>query len=477
MEVIVLAGGLGTRLRSVVHEIPKSMAPVGGLREPFFPEAGEKADASGKNGSPEGSKPFLGYLLEWLEQYPVSHVVFSVGYLREQVMDYVQSREWPFEYDFAIEETPLGTGGGIRLALSKCRDNEVLVVNGDTFYPVNLSSMPFGAPVTVALKPMQNFDRYGTVSVMPGADRASAGASGIGEIIFRDGTRKTNFPEAITNPTHEDGGANGIGKIIFPDGAGKTNFPEAIANPTHAKALRVTAFHEKQPCRKGLINGGVYAIDRSLLDLSGLPERFSFEKEVLEPGAAKGQVNGWVSDAYFIDIGIPEDYETAQWAIPGWFAVQRASKAVLAADADTLFLDRDGVLNRHLEGDYVKSWEEWEWMPGILEALAKWSRKYSNIVLVTNQRGVGKGVMSDADLGLIHARMLQAIDAAGGRLDLVLVCTAVDDADPRRKPNTGMFQEACALLPGLDPARCIMVGDSPKDALFAARCGMAFVQV
>jgi D-glycero-alpha-D-manno-heptose 1-phosphate guanylyltransferase len=105
MEVIVLAGGLGTRLRSVVHEIPKCLAPIGG-------------------------KPFLGYLLDWLGEYPVHHVVFSVGYLREQVIDYVKGREWPFSYDFAIEEAPLGTGGGIRLALSKCHENQVFVVNG-----------------------------------------------------------------------------------------------------------------------------------------------------------------------------------------------------------------------------------------------------------------------------------------------------------------------------------------------------------
>ena len=117
MEVIVLAGGLGTRLRSVVHEIPKCLAPVAG-------------------------KPFLGYLLDWLVSQEADHVVFSVGYQREQVIDYVQSQDWPFTYDFAIEETPLGTGGGIRLALGKCIENQVFVVNGDTFFPVDLKAMP-----------------------------------------------------------------------------------------------------------------------------------------------------------------------------------------------------------------------------------------------------------------------------------------------------------------------------------------------
>ena len=211
--------------------------------------------------------------------------------------------------------------------------------------------------------------------------------------------------------------------------------------------------------------------------VSGLPERFSFEKEVLEPLAAKGALGGWISDSYFIDIGIPEDYQKAQWAIPAWFAVQEASKAVLAADADTLFLDRDGVLNKHLPGDYVKSWKQWEWMPGILEALAKWSKKFRHIVLVTNQRGVGKGLMSEADLAAVHAAMLSDIREAGGRLDLILTCTALSDNDPCRKPNPGMFFQAQVQFPDIDPASSVMLGDMPSDAVFAANCGMTFVSL
>ena len=414
MEVIVLAGGLGTRLRSVVHEIPKCLAPV-------------------------GKKPFLGYLLDWLMSQGVNHVVFSVGYLREQVIAYIQGQEWPFTYDFAIEETPLGTGGGIRLALSKCIENQVFVVNGDTFFPVNLKAMPFTHAVTLALKPMKDFDRYGAVSVQQASARPAAS-----ENYFSEGFPKNQFSEAITNPSHAD-------------------------------ALQVTAFQEKQHCEEGLINGGVYAIDRSRLDLSSLPERFSFEKEVLKPGAAIGEIGGWVSDAYFIDIGIPEDYALAQWAIPAWFAVQKASEAVLKADATTLFLDRDGVLNRHLKGDYVRTPEMWEWMPGILQALAGWSRKFQHIVLVTNQRGVGKGIMTDAQLAQVHAHMMQGVLEAGGRIDLILTCTAVSEEDPRRKPNPGMFYEACQLFPDIDAKSSVMLGDAPSDAAFAKNCGITFI--
>ena len=383
MEVIVLAGGLGTRLRSVVSERPKCLAPIS---------------------CPD--QAFLGYLLEWLMGEGVTHVVFSLGYLHEQVEAYVQSRSWPFTYDFAVEESPLGTGGGIKLALSHCKEDQVFVVNGDTFYPVELNAMPFRAPITLALKPLRNFDRYGTVTADP---------------------------------------------------------------------LHVTAFREKAPCSEGLINGGVYAIDRRRLHLDSLPEKFSFEKEVLEPGAAIGQIGAWVSDAYFIDIGIPEDYEKAQWALPAWFAVRKASKAVLAAEADTLFLDRDGVVNRHLPGDYVKSWAQWEWMPGILPELARWAAKFRRIILVTNQRGVGKGLMTDADLARIHAQMMAELLEAGGRMDLILTCTAVSVQDPRRKPHPGMFYEAQSLFPEIEAKSSVLLGDSPSDAAYAHNCGMQFI--
>ena len=439
MEVIVLAGGLGTRLRSVVKEIPKCLAPVAG-------------------------RPFLGYLLDWLVEQGVDHVVFSVGYLREQVIDYLQSYYWPFTYDFAIEESPLGTGGGIRLALEKCHENQVFVVNGDTFFPVNLKDMPFTSAVTLALKPMKGFDRYGSVSVAPPV---------VGN-NFSQGFAKNQFPTTSTGPSHVEL-ALPSEENYFSGRDPKNQFSSDSTKPSHEGALQVRAFQEKRYCSEGLINGGVYAIDRGRLDLGSLPERFSFEKEVLEPGAALGEIGGLVSDAYFIDIGIPEDYRKAQWAIPAWFAVQKASEEVMESEATTLFLDRDGVLNRHIEGDYVRNPQMWEWMPGILQALAQWARKFTHIVLVTNQRGVGKGVMTDAELAQVHAHMMQGVLEAGGRIDLILACTSVSEEDPRRKPNPGMFYEACGLFPDIDAKSSVMLGDAPSDAAFARNCGMPFI--
>ena len=378
MEAIILAGGLGTRLRSVVSEVPKCMAPVDG-------------------------KPFLGYLLDWLARYGISRVILSVGYLREVIIQYIASREWPFEVVFSVEETPLGTGGGIRLALQKCRENQVYVVNGDTFFPVELDRMPFSAPVTIALKPMHDFDRYG----------------------------KVDFDGEL-----------------------------------------VKGFHEKEPCQEGLVNGGIYALDRSQLDLCLMPARFSFENDVLRELAPVGQVAGWVHDGYFIDIGIPSDYEVAQRELPEADAVLSASDRVMATTAETLFLDRDGVINRWLPGDYVRTWEDFRFLPGILSCLRRWSERFRHILVVSNQRGVAKGKVRPEDLETIHGKMCDAIRSAGGRIDGIYVCTSLAEDDPFRKPQTGMFEAACRDFPDIRADRSVMLGDSESDMRFARNCGM-----
>ena len=124
---------------------------------------------------------------------------------------------------------------------------------------------------------------------------------------------------------------------------------------------------------------------------------------------------------------------------------------------DTLFLDRDGVINRLRPKDYVKTWEEFEFISGSVEALRILASRFRYILVVTNQRGVGRGVMTEQDLQTIHDKMLQEIRRGGGRIDRIYVCTALDDRDPDRKPNIGMALKARADFPDLDFTRSIMV--------------------
>lgn len=235
MEVIILAGGLGTRLRSEVKDVPKCMAPVAG-------------------------KPFLWYLLKDLSKYKeVTRVILAVGYLREVIFEWIHQvkDDFPFEFDYAIEEQPLGTGGGIKLALNKANTNDVVVLNGDTYFNVDLNEFYeahrlYPSSVTLLLKPMHDFDRYGSV-IIDDVDK------------------------------------------------------------------RIIEFKEKEYCKEGLINGGFYIINRLEPIFEGLPEKFSFETSVFEPQCKIGKLFGVVQNGYFIDIGIPEDYHKANNEFPSIF--------------------------------------------------------------------------------------------------------------------------------------------------------------
>ena len=181
-----------------------------------------------------------------------------------------------------------------------------------------------------------------------------------------------------------------------------------------------------------------------------------------------------ISSSYFIDIGIPEDYERAQLQMK---EIRDVMEVNLPSGKRFLFLDRDGVINRQIVGDYVRDWSQFEFISGIREAIAGWSAEYERIFIVTNQRGVGKGLMSESSLEDIHSRMLEGIKEYGGRIDGIYVSTATDSSDHDRKPQTGLFERACADFPEVTAAESVMVGDSPSDAEFASNCGMAFVRM
>lgn len=218
---IVLAGGLGTRLRGVINDLPKPMAMING-------------------------KPFLHYVLLYLTQQKVKKAILSVGYKANIIEAYFGDKYLDVELVYCKEEEPLGTGGGIKKAFEYTPDF-AWVLNGDTFFDINLQQLSdfhfeTKADVSLALKQMENFDRYGTVEM-------------------------------------------------------------------HAN--RIVKFEEKKPLAEGLINGGVYFFNKTMLDRVE-EKKFSFEKEVLEKYVSVCQINGKAYRNYFIDIGIPEDYTKAQ---------------------------------------------------------------------------------------------------------------------------------------------------------------------
>lgn len=144
-EAMILAGGQGTRLRPVIADVPKCMAPVNGI-------------------------PFLHYLVEFLQKSGIEHFIFNVGYLHEVIREYLKENYSQLFYTFSLEKEPLGTGGAIRLGCSKASGKNVLICNGDTLYKSDIRELStfhenLNATCTLSLKPMHYFDRYGVVEL------------------------------------------------------------------------------------------------------------------------------------------------------------------------------------------------------------------------------------------------------------------------------------------------------------------------
>ena len=139
----------------------------------------------------------------------------------------------------------------------------------------------------------------------------------------------------------------------------------------------------------------------------------------------------------------------------------------------TLFLDRDGVINDEKHLDYIHKWEEFKFYEGVKEALAIFSKTFGKIVIVTNQRGVAKGLTKLEDLQTIHKNMISEFEVAGGRIDKVYYSADYDSDSPNRKPNPGMGLQAKADFPEIDFSKSVMIGNTLSDMRFGRNLGVA----
>lgn len=222
-EAIVLAGGLGTRLRSVVNNVPKPMALV-------------------------CNRPFLVYIFEYLLKQDIKHIILSVGYKFEIIKNFFGNQYKNIKITYAIENQPLGTGGAIKNSLIKTNQKEVFILNGDTFFNINLKDFynfhkNKKSNLTIVLKKINQTDRYGIIEI--------------------DQNNK------------------------------------------------IVSFLEKVKRKNVLINGGIYLINKDFFLTLASENKFSFEKDFIEKYYQKYDFYGLPFNEYFIDIGIPQDYARA----------------------------------------------------------------------------------------------------------------------------------------------------------------------
>ncbi len=141
----------------------------------------------------------------------------------------------------------------------------------------------------------------------------------------------------------------------------------------------------------------------------------------------------------------------------------------------TLFIDRDGVVNKEKKEDYILNWDEFEFYNGVKDAFKIFNKTFGTIAMVTNQRGVGKGLMSLDDLENIHHNMKNEIVNAGGRIDKIYFCTDLDNTSPNRKPNAGMALQAKKDFAEIDFDKALMVGNKLSDMNFGRNAGIKTV--
>jgi histidinol-phosphate phosphatase family protein len=144
----------------------------------------------------------------------------------------------------------------------------------------------------------------------------------------------------------------------------------------------------------------------------------------------------------------------------------------------SLFLDRDGVINRRIPDDYVKSPDQFEFLPGVLEAFQLFTKLFDHIFVVTNQQGVGRGLMTIKELASVHQMMLESIQKSGGRVDAIYFSPDLKNSGSfTRKPAVGMGLKARKDFPGIRFRKSIMAGDTHSDMLFGRRLDMVNVLI
>ncbi len=373
MTAAVLAGGLGTRLRSVVADRPKVLAPVAGRR-------------------------FLAYLLDKLADAGFERAVICTGYLGEQVSEAFGERWRKLYLRYSQERDPLGTAGALRLALGAIDSDQVLVLNGDSFCDVDISALAefhrtHQAQVTIALADVPDVSRYGAVQL--------------------------NVADAVRG------------------------------------------FSEKGSVGPGLINAGVYLLDRQLIESIPSGSFVSIERDCLPSWVGKG-LFGFRGGTRFLDIGTPESFASAQV-----FFSASDDTGICGPGRIYALLDRDGTVNA--ERNYLSHPDEVEILPGVIDGMTKMRNMGMGLAIVSNQSGLGRSYFDVAQLERIHNRLRALLGERDLAVDGIYYCPHEPaDACECRKPKIGMAVRAASEL-GFDPQQAFVVGDKLCDIEMGAR--------
>lgn len=385
-QVVILVGGLGTRLGELTATMPKPLLPVGG-------------------------QPFLNHLIQEISRFGFKRITLLAGRFGQKVADLYDGQIIDgLPIDVVIEPRPMGTGGALVYAASQQKlDDTFMLMNGDSWIDANLTdyvhqwemnkkSHP-AIQAQLLLQTVSDASRFGTVAVKDGI---------------------------------------------------------------------VQRFSEKDAQAKaGVINAGIYILDRHIVDGISADQPVSLEVDILPKLVNQKHVTGVLAPvgSYFIDIGIPDTYAQAQDS----FIQQRYRPAI--------FFDRDGTLNE--DYGYTHKFEDLIWKPEAREAIRFANDAGYYVFVVTNQAGVARGFYTEEAVHHFFDAMQQQLSAVGGHIDAYEYCPYHEDGcikayckpSERRKPAPGMILDLAKRWP-VDMAHSLLIGDSDADIGAATAAGI-----
>lgn len=360
-QAVILAGGVGTRLRPLTYTTPKPMVLV-------------------------NNRPYLEYLIELLKLNGISEIVLLLGYLYEKIVDHFSDgSDFGIKIKYSIGDVSFETGKRIKDAENLIKDH-FLLMYCDNYWPLDLERL------------MEFHNRNQTAAT-------------------------------VTVYTNKDG---------------------ITRNNIYVDERGYVVKYDKSRTDKNL-NGveiGFFIINKEVMGL--MPgNNFSFEKEILPQLIEKRQLSGYLTDHRYYSIGSPE-----RLLLTGKFLQPKK----------VIFLDRDGVINKKTpKAEYVKSWDEFEFLPGSINAMKLLSQHGYKIFIITNQAGIARGAMTEKDLKAIHSNLERELEKENVKTEGIYYCPhGWNDGCECRKPKPGMLLQA-AREHDLDLSKALFIGDDERD--------------
>ncbi|MFC1917399.1 HAD-IIIA family hydrolase [Chloroflexota bacterium] len=374
-QAVILAGGIGSRLRPLTNAVPKPMVLV-------------------------NNRPFLEYLIDMLKENGISEIVLLLGYLPEKITGHFgDGSNFGIGIKYSIGQVSDKTGTRIKKA-EHLLDDYFLLMYGDNCWPLNLEKL---------LEFYTRHEVLASVTIYANKDgitRNNVLVNDDGYVLKYDKTRKDN-------------NLNGV-------------------------------------------EIGFFIMNKKTLEL--MPSRnFSFEEVILPGLIARRQLGGYQTDHRYYSISTPEKLKLTEKFL-------EPKKVV--------FLDRDGVINRKPpRAEYVKRWEEFEFLPEATQALRLLTQNGYDICMVTNQAGIARGVMSEQDLKDIHEELGKELEKHDAKISAIYYCPhGWDDGCECRKPKPGLLYQA-ARDHNLDLTKTIFIGDDERDMQAGTAAGCKTILV